>query len=81
MYECTYITDHGSPQSEVLMDVLAIPGGVTLSKDWTVLMNGGLECKNHGLPDIPEPVIFFSAAQSFDRFILLCGGWYASNSM
>ena len=54
--------------------MLAIAGGSGTTVDWTVLMPNGVECKDHGLPNLPDTLVLFAIAQAYDNLILLCGG-------
>jgi hypothetical protein len=67
----------------VVRDVLAITGGIistgVFSKTWSLVTSGGVECLNHGLPDLPVAVEGLSVAQAHDRFIYACGGRDAAN--
>ena len=69
----------------VVRDVLAIGGGKLPdnkhSTTWSIIMSGGVECTDHGLPDIPVELDGFGLAQAHDRFIYLCGGRDATTGM
>ena len=58
-------------------EVLAIAGGFesgSVLTDWAVVMAGGKECEDHGLPELPESLEGFGLTQSYNQDVYLCGG-------
>ena len=70
-------------KNEVYNDVMVILGGTETSysyidndplQDNTVLMSGGQECEDHGIPDLPEPVMDAGFVSINNSVIVMCGG-------
>ena len=70
-------------KNKVYNDVMVILGGTETSytyidndplQDNTVLMSGGEECEDHGIPDLPEPVTDAGFVTINNSVIVMCGG-------
>ena len=70
-------------KNEVYNDVMVILGGTETIysyidndplQDNTVLMSGGQECEDHGIPDLPEPVMDAGFVSINNSVIVMCGG-------
>ena len=55
--------------------IQAMVGGYYTQKDWILTMPGGVACTKHDMPDMPQPVRAYAAAQAYRRWIYLCGGF------
>ena len=76
-------------KNEVNNDVMVIFGGTETSYDYvdndplqdnTVLMSGGQECEDHGIPDLPEPLMGTGFVSINHSVIVMCGGKKSSTT-
>lgn len=60
--------------SKAVIEMLAVAGGLQNITTWSVIMEGGTECRNHGLPPLPRSAQGFGMTQAYDKLIFYCGG-------